>query len=58
MQIYGDEYFMRLAIQEAQKAAATGEVPVGAVISAGDQLLARCHNSTELLTDVTAHAKY
>ncbi len=57
MKIYGDEYFMKLAIQEAQKAADSGEVPVGAVIAAGDQLLARCHNSTELLTDVTAHAE-
>ena len=57
MKIYGDEYFMKLALQEAKKAADTGEVPVGAVIAAGDQLLARCHNSTELLNDVTAHAE-
>ena len=57
MKIYGDEYFMRLAIQEAQKAAESGEVPVGAVIVSGDQLLARCHNSTEMLNDVTAHAE-
>ena len=57
MKIYGDEYFMRLAIQEAQKAAELGEVPVGAVIVSGDQLLARCHNSTEMLNDVTAHAE-
>jgi tRNA(adenine34) deaminase len=57
MQVYGDEYFMRLAIQEARKASESGEVPVGAVITAGDQLLARCHNSTEMLTDVTAHAE-
>ncbi len=57
MNVYGDEYFMRLALQEAQKAADLGEVPIGAVIASGDQLLARCHNSTELLTDVTAHAE-
>ena len=57
MQIYGDEYFMRLALQEAQKASDLGEVPIGAVISSGNQLLARCHNSTELLKDVTAHAE-
>lgn len=57
MKIYGDEYFMKLAIQEAQKAAELGEVPVGAVIVSGDQLLARCHNSTEMLNDVTAHAE-
>lgn len=57
MNIYSDEYFMKLALQEAQMAVDTGEVPVGAVIAAGDQLLARCHNSTELLSDVTAHAE-
>jgi len=57
MQVYNDEYFMRLALQEAQRAADAGEVPIGAVISSGDQLLARCHNSTELLNDVTAHAE-
>ena len=57
MPLYGDEYFMRLALQEAQKAADTGEVPVGAVLASGDQLIARCHNSTELLQDVTAHAE-
>ena len=57
MGVYGDEYFMKLAIQEAQKAADAGEVPIGAVITSGDQILARCHNSTEMLTDVTAHAE-
>ena len=57
MEVYGDEYFMKLALQEAQKAADLGEVPIGAVIVSGDQLLARCHNSTELLKDVTAHAE-
>ena len=57
MQLYGDDYFMRLALQEAQKAADAGEVPVGAVIVSGDQVLARCHNSVELLQDVTAHAE-
>jgi len=57
MALYGDEYFMRLALQEAQKAADAGEVPVGAILASGDQLIARCHNSTELLQDVTAHAE-
>ena len=57
MHLYGDDYFMKLAIQEAQKASALGEVPIGAVIASGDQLLARCHNSTEMLQDVTAHAE-
>ena len=57
MQVYSDEYFMRLALQEARKANDLGEVPIGAVIASGDQLLARCHNSTEMLNDVTAHAE-
>lgn len=57
MEIYGDEYFMKLALQEARKAEEMGEVPIGAVITYGDRLLARCHNSTEMLTDVTAHAE-
>lgn len=57
MQVYSDEYFMKLALQEARKAADLGEVPIGAVIASGDQLLARCHNSTEMLNDVTAHAE-
>lgn len=57
MSLYGDDYFMRLALQEARKAADLGEVPIGAVIASGDQLLARCHNSTEMLMDVTAHAE-
>lgn len=48
---------MKLALQEAEKAAQAGEVPVGAVITSGEQLLARCHNSTEMLNDVTAHAE-
>ena len=57
MNLYGDEFFMKMALEEARKAADKGEVPIGAVIASGDQLLARCHNSTELLTDVTAHAE-
>lgn len=48
---------MRLALQEAQAAADRGEVPVGAVIISDNQLLARGHNSTEMLNDVTAHAE-
>ncbi|HJW28234.1 MAG TPA: nucleoside deaminase [Saprospiraceae bacterium] len=57
MQVYGDDYFMRLAMREAQKAADAGEVPIGAVIVSGDQILARGHNSVEMLQDVTAHAE-
>lgn len=57
MEVFGDEYFMKLALQEARKAADLGEVPIGAVIASGNKLLARCHNSTEMLNDVTAHAE-
>lgn len=57
MELFGDEYFMKLAMREAHDAADAGEVPVGAVIVAGDQVLAKCRNSTEMLLDVTAHAE-
>lgn len=48
---------MRQALLEAQKAAELDEVPVGAVISIGDRIIARTHNTTEQLCDVTAHAE-
>ncbi|MEY2963639.1 MAG: hypothetical protein RL754_900 [Bacteroidota bacterium] len=51
------ERFMRMALQEAAEAAAEGEVPVGAVIVAGGRVIARAHNLTERLIDVTAHAE-
>ena len=54
---YNDEYFMKQAYQEALKAYEVGEIPVGAVIVANNQVLARTHNLTEQLTDVTAHAE-
>lgn len=54
---YNDEYFMKQALQEAQKAFEMGEVPVGAVIVCKNQVIARAHNLTEQLTDVTAHAE-
>lgn len=54
---YNDEYFMKQAYQEALKAYDLGEIPVGAVIVANNQVLARTHNLTEQLTDVTAHAE-
>ncbi len=57
MPLYGDDHYMKLALQEARKAEEHGEVPVGAIIVSGDQLLARGHNSTEMLNDVTAHAE-
>ena len=52
-----DEYFMREALEEARKAAEADEVPVGAVITVGDRIIARGHNLTETLNDVTAHAE-
>jgi tRNA(adenine34) deaminase len=52
-----DSYFMKQALQEAQKAADSGEVPVGAVVVCKDRIIARAHNLTETLNDVTAHAE-
>ena len=54
---FNDEYFMRQALQEAQKASENDEVPVGAVVVANHQIIARTHNTTERLNDVTAHAE-
>lgn len=52
-----DEYYMRMALAEAQKAADQDEVPVGAVIIAGKTIISRAHNLTETLNDPTAHAE-
>jgi len=52
-----DEYYMRQALIEARKAAEEGEIPVGAVIVCRDRILARSHNLTQTLRDVTAHAE-
>ena len=54
---YNDEYFMKQAFLEAQKGLEEGEVPVGAVVVANNQVIARAHNLTETLNDVTAHAE-
>lgn len=53
----GDEYFMREALKEAQMAFDEGEIPVGAVIACENRIIARGHNTTEKLLDVTAHAE-
>ena len=53
----GAYHYMRQALEEAKKAAAADEVPVGAVIVCNDRIIARGHNLTETLTDVTAHAE-
>lgn len=55
--ILSDEYFMKEALKEAGKALEEGEVPIGAVVVANQQIIARAHNQTERLTDVTAHAE-
>lgn len=52
-----DEYFMREALKEAEKAAQAGEVPVGAVVVSQDRIIARAHNQVERLQDATAHAE-
>ena len=52
-----DEYFMRQALIEAQRAGERDEVPIGAVIVCQGRIIARGHNLTETLTDVTAHAE-
>jgi len=55
--IFTDEYFMKKAFQEAQAAYDKGEIPVGALIVVDNKIIARTHNLTEMLTDVTAHAE-
>jgi tRNA(adenine34) deaminase len=57
IQPFDDAYFMKKALQEAQTAFDKGEVPVGAVIVLKNQIIARAHNLTETLNDVTAHAE-
>ena len=52
-----DEQYMRRALQEAQAAYEEGEIPIGAVIVCKDRIIARTHNLTETLNDVTAHAE-
>ena len=55
--ILGDEYFMKEALKEANKALEQDEIPVGAIITCQDQIIGRGHNLTEKLIDVTAHAE-
>ncbi|MDH3322373.1 MAG: nucleoside deaminase [Flavobacteriaceae bacterium] len=54
---FNHEYFMRKALQEAELAYEKGEVPIGAVVVINDKIIARAHNLTETLNDVTAHAE-
>ncbi len=57
IQPYNDSYFMKRALQEAETAFEKGEIPIGAVIVVNNQIIARAHNLTEMLNDVTAHAE-
>jgi|TARA_A200000113_G_scaffold211079_1_gene211475 tRNA(adenine34) deaminase len=52
-----DNFYMQLALQEAQQAAREGEVPCGAIIVHNDQIIGKAHNQTEQLNDPTAHAE-
>ncbi len=52
-----DAYYMKKALEEARRAFEEDEIPVGAVVVCGGRILARAHNLTETLTDVTAHAE-
>ena len=54
---FTDEYFMKKALQEAEIAFNKGEIPVGAVIVIDNKIIAKTHNLTEMLNDVTAHAE-
>ncbi|MDU1904548.1 MAG: nucleoside deaminase [Dysgonomonas sp.] len=55
--ILNDEYFMRQALNEARIAFEKDEIPIGAVIVSQNRIIARAHNLTETLNDVTAHAE-
>ena len=57
MDLYTDDYFMREALKESNKALEAGEIPVGAVVVSRNRVIARAHNQTEKLTDATAHAE-
>lgn len=57
MNPFDDSYFMKRALQEAEQAFEKNEVPIGAVIVMNNQIIARAHNLTETLNDVTAHAE-
>jgi len=56
-QLFSDEYFMQKALEEARKAYDMDEVPVGCVVVCNNRIIARAHNLTERLNDVTAHAE-
>ena len=55
--MFDDQYFMKLALQEAEEAYERDEVPVGCIVVFNNRIISRTHNLTETLTDVTAHAE-
>lgn len=55
--MFSDEYFMKMAFQEAEKALEKDEVPIGCIIVSNNRIIAKSHNLTETLNDVTAHAE-
>ena len=55
--MFTDEYYMKLALQEAQYAQERDEVPVGCILVSNNRIISRSHNLTETLNDVTAHAE-
>lgn len=57
LSVFSDEHFMKEALKEAQKAYERDEVPVGAIVVVNQRIIARAHNLTETLNDVTAHAE-
>jgi tRNA(adenine34) deaminase len=57
MMIFTDEYFMQLALLEAEEAFEYGEIPVGAVVVLENKVIAKTHNLTQTMNDVTAHAE-
>lgn len=57
LSVYSDEFFMKEALKEAVKAFEEDEIPIGAVIVCNNRIIARAHNLTERLNDVTAHAE-
>ena len=57
LSVFSDESYMKQAYQEAQKALEADEIPIGAVVVCNNKIIARAHNQTETLNDVTAHAE-
>lgn len=57
LSIHSDDHFMRVALKQAMLAGDSGEIPVGAVVVADRQIIAKAHNQTERLSDPTAHAE-